>query len=88
MWPFFTHSFIRCFFRTLRCKNLVSLIGVSIDEPPICLVTEFMGKGSLEEYLRTRGRSVIPKKSLYDFSRLIELLLLSQLKDIAFSSNY
>ena len=57
------------FCRTLRHKNLVSLIGVSIDKPPICLVTEFMGKGSLEDYLRTRGRSVITKKNLHDFAR-------------------
>ena len=56
---------------TLQCKNLVSLIGVSVDEVPICLVTEYMGKGSLEEYLRTRGRSIISKKSLHDFSKFV-----------------
>lgn len=57
------------FHRTLRHPNLVGLIGVSLDEPPIYLVTEYMGKGSLQEYLRCRGRAVISKQNLLDFSK-------------------
>ena len=55
--------------RTLRHENLVSLIGVSLDAQPIYLITELMAKGSLEEYLRTRGRSVISKQNLLDFAK-------------------
>lgn len=54
---------------TLSHTNLVGLIGVSLDESPIYLVTEFMGKGALEQYLRTRGRSVITKQNQIDFAR-------------------
>lgn len=44
-----------CLMTALKHKNLVQLIGITI-EPNICLVTEYMEKGSLSEYLRTRGR--------------------------------
>lgn len=46
---------------SLRHPNLVQLIGVVLGDT-IRLVTEFMGKGNLVEYLRSRGRSVIQKK--------------------------
>ncbi len=55
--------------RTLRHVNLVCMIGVSLDEPPIYLVTEFMAKGSLVDYLRSRGRAVVTKQNLLDFAR-------------------
>lgn len=45
-----------CLMTSLRHKNLVRLLGITIDGPNICLVTEFMEKGSLSEYMRTRGR--------------------------------
>ncbi|XP_025077024.1 tyrosine-protein kinase CSK-like isoform X2 [Pomacea canaliculata] len=52
---------------TLRHDNLVRLIGVVLGEN-IFLVTEFMGKGNLVEYLRSRGRSVITKKDQINFA--------------------
>ncbi|KAK2553281.1 Tyrosine-protein kinase CSK [Acropora cervicornis] len=55
--------------RNLSHKNLVKLLGVSLDGSPIYIVTEFCGKGSLVEYLRTRGRTVIGQKDLIGFAR-------------------
>ncbi|XP_021346073.1 tyrosine-protein kinase CSK-like isoform X1 [Mizuhopecten yessoensis] len=52
---------------SLRHPNLVQLIGVVLGEN-ILIVTEFMGKGNLVEYLRSRGRSVITKKDQIDFT--------------------
>ncbi|XP_022330713.1 tyrosine-protein kinase CSK-like isoform X1 [Crassostrea virginica] len=52
---------------SLRHPNLVQLIGVVLGDT-IRLVTEFMGKGNLVEYLRSRGRSVIQKKDQIDFA--------------------
>ncbi|XP_050401686.1 tyrosine-protein kinase CSK [Patella vulgata] len=52
---------------SLRHPNLVQLIGVTL-EGGICLVTEFMARGSLVEYLRSRGRSVITKKDQINFA--------------------
>ncbi|XP_069137994.1 tyrosine-protein kinase CSK-like isoform X2 [Argopecten irradians] len=52
---------------SLRHPNLVQLIGVVLGEN-ILIVTEFMGKGNLVEYLRSRGRSVITKKDQIDFA--------------------
>jgi c-src tyrosine kinase len=54
---------------TLRHENLVSLIGVSLDDHPVYLVTEFMAKGSLVDYLRSRGRAVISKQNKLDFAK-------------------
>lgn len=53
---------------SLKHKNLVQLIGVTI-EPNVCLVTEFMEKGSLSEYLRTRGRQRVTLKDQVRFAR-------------------
>ncbi|KAK7499721.1 hypothetical protein BaRGS_00009062 [Batillaria attramentaria] len=52
---------------SLRHDNLVRLIGVVLSDT-IFLVTEFMGKGNLVEYLRSRGRSVITKKDQINFA--------------------
>lgn len=59
----------------LKHENLVSLHGIVIDEPgkegdknKIFLVTEFMGKGSLLEYLRSRGRQYVTKKDQIGFA--------------------
>ncbi|XP_064607929.1 tyrosine-protein kinase CSK-like isoform X2 [Liolophura sinensis] len=52
---------------SLRHPNLVQLIGVVVGEI-IILVTEFMDKGSLVEYLRSRGRAVITKKQQIEFA--------------------
>ena len=58
-----------CPLSTLRHNNLVCLIGVSLDESPIYLVTEYMAKGSLVDYLRSRGRAVVTKQNQLDFAR-------------------
>lgn len=53
---------------SLQHENLVRLLGLVIEEgknggrSKIFLVTEFMGKGSLLEYLRSRGRQYVTKK--------------------------
>ncbi|KAH9499223.1 hypothetical protein Btru_004477 [Bulinus truncatus] len=52
---------------SLRHPNLVKLIGIVMTEPAI-LVTEFVGKGNLVEFLRTRGRNVITKKDQINFA--------------------
>ena len=53
----------------LRHPNVVQLIGVSLDEKPVFIVTEFMEKGPLVDYLRSRGRAVIRKKDQLGFAR-------------------
>ena len=65
----FTCNRLPLFSRTLRHENLVSLIGVSLDDHPVYLVTEFMAKGSLVDYLRSRGRAVISKQNQLDFAK-------------------
>ena len=59
--------------RTLKHRNLVELSGVSLGEP-IYIVTEFMGRGSLVDYLRSRGRTVVTKKDQINFARWVLLL--------------
>lgn len=58
----------------LSHPNLVKLIGVvkhqlvnTGDKFEISLVTEFMPKGSLLDYLTSRGRSVLTPKELLEF---------------------
>ncbi|CAG2163597.1 unnamed protein product [Oppiella nova] len=53
---------------SLRHKNLVQLLGVVFDGPSICLITEFMAKGSLVDYLRSRGRHHVTKKDQINFA--------------------
>ena len=43
-------------------------MGVVLGET-IYIVTEFMSKGSLVDYLRSRGRSVITKRDQINFAR-------------------
>ncbi|MEE6516221.1 hypothetical protein FKM82_025501 [Ascaphus truei] len=53
----------------LRHKNLVQLLGVIVeDKSSLFIVTEFMAKGSLVDYLRSRGRSVLGGDCLLKFS--------------------
>lgn len=52
----------------LRHENLVQLLGVKLSPLPIYIVTEFMAKGSLTDYLRSRGRSVIKWSDQFHFS--------------------
>ena len=61
--------------RSLQHENLVRLLGLVIEEgkggtvkSKIFLVTEFMGKGSLLEYLRSRGRQYVTKKDQIGFA--------------------
>ena len=64
----------KCCFRSLQHENLVRLLGLVIEEgknggrSKIFLVTEFMGKGSLLEYLRSRGRQYVTKKDQIGFA--------------------
>ncbi|KAM3842506.1 tyrosine-protein kinase CSK-like [Diretmus argenteus] len=53
----------------LRHDNLVQLLGVILEETgSLFIVTEYMSKGSLVDYLRSRGRTVIGADSLLKFS--------------------
>jgi len=59
---------------TLQHENLVRLLGLVIEDgtksgkSKIFLVTEYMGKGSLLEYLRSRGRQYVSKKDQIGFA--------------------
>ena len=62
-------KFIKC----LQDKNiigkwLVQLLGVVFDGPSVCFVTEFMAKGSLVDYLRSRGRLHVTRKDQIAFA--------------------
>ncbi|XP_007906181.1 megakaryocyte-associated tyrosine-protein kinase isoform X2 [Callorhinchus milii] len=50
----------------LQHKNLVTLLGVIVDNG-LHIITDFMSKGNLVNYLRTRGRSVVTVKHLIRF---------------------
>lgn len=52
----------------LTHENLVKFLGIIRYQDSVFIVTEFMAKGNLVDYLRTRGRSVIGKQSLLQFS--------------------
>jgi c-src tyrosine kinase len=52
----------------LKHKHLVELIGIVTSGPEVMLVTEFMSKGNLLDYLRSRGRSVIKPETLLRFT--------------------
>jgi len=68
-------NFLPYFFRSLRHPNLVELLGVVLGDV-IYIVTEFMSKGSLVDYLRTRGRSVIAASDQIRFARSALFFLL------------
>jgi len=54
--------------RTLRHSNLVRFIGIILGDVNY-IVTEYMAKGSLVDYLRTRGRAIITASDQINFSR-------------------
>ena len=56
--------------RTLRHSNLVRFIGIILGDVNY-IVTEYMAKGSLVDYLRTRGRAIITASDQINFSRYI-----------------
>ena len=53
---------------TLRHKNLVQLMGLVFDKTSIYIVTEYMSKGSLLDYLRSRGRQHVTKNDQLQFA--------------------
>ncbi|XP_069505517.1 megakaryocyte-associated tyrosine-protein kinase [Ambystoma mexicanum] len=52
---------------TMQHKNLVRLLGVILQDG-LYIVMEFMSKGDLVNFLRTRGRSVIETRQLLEFA--------------------
>jgi c-src tyrosine kinase len=56
-------------FSTLEHKNLVKFLGLVLNKQHIYLVTEYMSKGSLVDYLRSRGRQHITRKDQINFAR-------------------
>ena len=60
------------YFSSLNHKNLVRLLGVVIPKKmsnePIYVVLEFMTKGALLEYLRSRGRALLSQDDLVGFA--------------------
>lgn len=54
---------------------MVKFIGLVFSSKHIYLVTEFMSKGSLVDYLRSRGRQHITKKDQINFAWYVRLLI-------------
>lgn len=54
--------------KSLHHENLVNLLGVVRKKEQIYLVTEYMSKGSLVDYLRSRGRLHVTKKDQINFA--------------------
>jgi len=61
-----------CLGRSLNHKNLIQLLGVVLPDKntqnQIYVVLEFMTKGALLEYLRSRGRAVVTQNNLLQFA--------------------
>ncbi|XP_066980904.1 tyrosine-protein kinase CSK-like isoform X4 [Macrobrachium rosenbergii] len=53
---------------SLKHNNLVNLLGLVFEDNCILLVTEFMSKGSLVDYLRSRGRLHVTKRDQINFA--------------------
>lgn len=56
------------FFSSLRHENLVEMLGLVFSNNHIYLVTEYMSKGSLVDYLRSRGRLHVTKNDQINFA--------------------
>ena len=56
------------YFRSLQHENLVCLKGIILDQASLKIVTEYMSKGSLLEYLRSRGRQFVTRKDQIKFA--------------------
>ncbi|ENN76858.1 hypothetical protein YQE_06699, partial [Dendroctonus ponderosae] len=54
--------------KSLHHENLVNLLGIVRKKDQIYLVTEYMSKGSLVDYLRSRGRLHVSKKDQINFA--------------------
>jgi len=60
------------FMTQVRHKNLVQLVGLVLHGPQVrSIVMELMGKGSLQKYLISRGRSVLSPAELISFARWV-----------------
>ena len=46
--------------KEMRHPNLVQLLGVCTREPPFYILTEFMSRGNLLDYLRAGSRDAVP----------------------------
>lgn len=46
--------------KDLHHKNLVQLLGVCTREAPFYIITEYMNKGNLLDYLRKTDRNLLP----------------------------
>lgn len=55
-------------FRSLEHENLVKFIGLVTSKEHVYIITEYMSKGSLVDYLRSRGRQHITKKDQINFA--------------------
>ena len=53
---------------SLQHENLVCLKGIILDKSSLKIVTEYMSKGSLLEYLRSRGRQFVTRKDQVKFA--------------------
>lgn len=53
---------------TLRHPHLVQLMGLVFERNTIYLVTEYMSKGSLLDYLRSRGRQHVTRRDQMAFA--------------------
>ncbi|KAF7275157.1 C-terminal Src kinase isoform X2 [Rhynchophorus ferrugineus] len=54
--------------KSLHHENLVNLLGIVRKKDHIYLVTEYMSKGSLVDYLRSRGRLHVSRKDQINFA--------------------
>jgi len=48
----------------MKHKNLVQLLGVVTSSDPVMMVAEFMSKGNMLDFLRSRGRTITPAVQL------------------------
>lgn len=54
--------------KSLHHENLVNLLGIVRKKEQIYLITEYMSKGSLVDYLRSRGRQHVTRKDQINFA--------------------
>ena len=59
---------VNVFYRQLRHENLVTFIGIVFDKVDILLVLEYMSKGSLVDFLRSRGKLNIKPEQQLNFA--------------------
>jgi abelson tyrosine-protein kinase 1 len=57
--------------KEMKHPNLVQLLGVCTREPPFYIVTEFMSRGNLLDYLRNADRKSVTERSLVYMSEQI-----------------